>query len=146
VAKRGPKERTGLNTRRSPTEATTVEIPGDLDAEEAAEFGRLAEQLRGRGLLERTDVRAIEMAACCYAEIVRARAVVKAEGLTLTASNGTAMPHPMIAVINTLRMRLRGLLKDMGLVPSSSKLATLEPSAEPDRSDPWNRVLHVVSG
>ena len=41
-------------------------------------------------------------------------------------------------------MRLRGLLKDMGLVPSSSKLATLEPSAEPDLSDPWNRVLHVV--
>jgi P27 family predicted phage terminase small subunit len=110
--------------------------PADLDAEARAEFARLTVALQQVGTAGRTDPRLVVAAARTHSLIEKAHAEL-AEGLgklTQVAANGTLMPHPMIAVLNSLTMRLKALWHDLGLTPASAKLG----SAPADEAEnPW---------
>lgn len=140
--------------------AKDVPLPPGLDAEEAEEFARVVEAVRAIGTLGRCDIRLIEATARtsvlirrAYAELAQAKPATDgdtsrdaAEGiyrLTLRAANGTPMPHPMIGVINSQTMRLRGLLADLGLSPKTAKLGG-GPESKPDAK--WEGILGVVAG
>lgn len=116
MAKRGPKVRS--TTAKLPL----VDVPEGLTPEERCEFVRLTEATRAAGTLDRCDVRMIQAAARCSVMIDRAQAELAKGPLTLPTNNGMLMPHPMIAVIATQTMRLRGLWRDLGLTPESARL------------------------
>lgn len=136
MAKRGPKVRT-----KQPS-TLAVETPKGLDADERAEFVRLVEALRARGMLERCDVRLIESAARTILVVRRAHKELGAGPYTLETPNGTQFPHPMLGVLRVQSMLLRGLLADLGLSPKTSKLG--EKPGEKKADDPWEGLLNVA--
>ena len=100
-----------------------VDVPDALSVDERAEYLRLVEALRAVGTHDRCDVRLVEAAARTIVLIERAHAELgKSKDLTLPTTNGMLMPHPMLGVIATQTMRLRGLLRDLGLTPESARL------------------------
>jgi P27 family predicted phage terminase small subunit len=143
MARRGPKARTGRNTKQAPVSGCSVTAPAHLSDVERAEFDRLAAKLDAVGLLSKADVRTIESAARVQTLIERAAAQLSGlddEGqpvrLTETAANGTLMPHPMIGVVRQLTEQHNRLMNTLGLTPASSKMQTKSPDAE-KVDDPW---------
>jgi P27 family predicted phage terminase small subunit len=136
MPKRGPKAKYVGPSK------SKVAAPEGLNAEEAREFKRLVEALRSRGTLERCDVRLIEAASKTFVLLGRAHDELGHEPLTSEAANGTPMPHPMIGVINSLTMRLRGLLGDLGLTPKTSGLG--DAPGDAGAEDHWDGVLNVA--
>lgn len=133
--KRGPKKRPEKPVRGE------IDPPKGMNAAEQTEFARLVEAMRNLGTLRRSDVRLIEATARTVVLLDRAHKELGKGKLTETAANGTPMPHPMLAVINSQTMRLRGLLRDLGLTPASSKLGTVGTTSGDDR---WDGVLNVA--
>jgi P27 family predicted phage terminase small subunit len=119
--KRGPKPK-----RRSRTDGGILwegyEIPDDLELDQHREFLRLVEILRQKGNLDRTDPRIVLATVRTQGTIDEAYRELEREGLTSVNTQGTTVAHPLLAAINALLMRLRGLLNDMGLTPKSAGL------------------------
>lgn len=136
AAKRGPKSKRG-----KAVDLGDVEVPDGLSEAETAEFTRLVGAIKTTGTFGRCDVRLIEAAARTQVLIDRAYAELGTSDLTIEAANKTAMPHPMLGVINSLTMRLRGLLGDLGLTPKTSNLGGGDDAKADDR---WNGVLNVA--
>lgn len=117
--------------------------PDDLDDVARAELERLIAHLDAKGVLAKTDPRLAIATARTHALIEQAAGELFAPGVTLTqeAANGTLMPHPMIAVLDKLHQRMRGLLADMGLSPKTARLT--EPKGA-DSDDSWGDMLSVA--
>lgn len=140
---RGPKPKTVANGRKRPHPGEFWEGFAPPDADDArfrAEFDRLTCNLRSAGTLERTDPSLVVAAARLHVLIEGAWQDIRRDGMTLHAPNGVVMAHPMLGTLNTLTMRQRGLLNDMGLTPASSKLA--EPAVPDDGG--WEGLLDVM--
>ena len=112
MARRGPKSRPAASVDLW----EDFEAPHGLDPRVLAEFRRLETNLQRNGTKARTD-------PSLAIEAARIRVLLEmahdelAGGLTTEASNGTPMSKPAVAQVNSLTMRLRGLLNDMGLTP-----------------------------
>lgn len=145
MAKRGPKARTAANSgAKSGAGGLWVDVrpPSGLSDGALAEYSRLVGILKAVGTLERTDPRMVELYAINYDLIRRATEQIDCEGLTTETAEGRAIAHPLLSAINTATIRLRGLMNDMGLTPSSSKLTDTIAEAKP--SDPWAGILNVT--
>jgi P27 family predicted phage terminase small subunit len=139
--RRGPKPKKAVRAAVDPWPGFAP--PSDLDSETFREFARLSGELRAKGVIDKTDPRLVVATARTHSLIEKAAAELTAKGvkLTQTASNGTLMPHPMVAVLDKLHQRLRGLLADMGLSPKTARLT--DPKSE-TQSNPWGDLLNVV--
>lgn len=136
MAKRGRK------AQRPPEVPDDVAVPSALNAAQAREFRRVVEACREAGSLARADARLIEDASRMQVLLDRAHEELGSGSMVLEAANGTAMPHPMIAVIGSLSMRLRGLRKDLGLTSNPSKS---NDKAGGDKGDGrWGDLLSVT--
>jgi P27 family predicted phage terminase small subunit len=144
-ATRGPKRRTSTNTK--PSQGGDLwsgfAPPIDFAGEALAEYTRLVGVLDRVGTLRKTDPRIVVAAARTHALIERATAELAGDTLTLQAANGTAMPHPMLAVLNTLTMRLTRLWSDMGLTPASARLTS--PKSDEKAANPWDGLLNATA-
>lgn len=135
MAKRGRK------AAKSPDAPDEIIAPSTLNAAEEREFRRLVDACREAGTLARADARLIEDAAKMQVLLDRAREELGSGPMTLKAANGTLMPHPMIAVIGSYSMRLRGLRKDLGLTSSPSK--SNDKPGKPEGDGRWGDLLSV---
>jgi P27 family predicted phage terminase small subunit len=105
------------------------------------EYHRLVAVLAKVGTLDRTDPTLVVAAAQVRALLAKAHAELDASELVLEASNGTPMPHPMLAVVNTMTNRLRGLMKDLGLTAATAKLGDRAAQATAEAENPWGDLL-----
>lgn len=114
--------------------------PADLTDAGRREFDRLVSALAHAGTLDRTDPQLVASAARTHDLIERAAAEIGSGALAFPSSNGTMMPHPLLSVLNTLTMRSKTLLAEMGLTPrgrgGSAKAA--------DDANPWGDLLGVA--
>lgn len=141
---RGPKAKTAANSKPiKGQKVAKLQPPKTLDKAGKVEFKRLVNVLQARGTLDRADVRVVEMAADIYSQLIKARADIDRDGLTIQSGNGTPMPHPMLGVSNALRMRLAKLYVELGLTPASSKHGG-QTAGKSSQSDPWEGLLGVV--
>jgi P27 family predicted phage terminase small subunit len=141
---KGPKPKTCQNSKPNPTNVITeYPVPASLDDVGKQEFVRLMGLLQSRGTLEQTDLRVIEEAAAAVSELVVMRASIADQGMTITAANGTLIPHPLLGMVNRTSSRLRGLLNDLGMSPKHSRHGG-QASSSSNTSDPWDGLLGVV--
>lgn len=148
---RGPKPRTGRNSRRVGKKSPWwgFRPPDDFDDEALIEFDRLRNALKERGLLDVTDPRMVTMAVSLHRVIVEASEQVvrstKEGTLVYETPNGCQAPHPMLAVLTNTTTRLRGLLNDMRLTPKSLTAAALaKEDAEAPVSNKWGGILDAT--
>lgn len=144
MAARGPKARTRLNSRvsvfRGATGATT-KPPAHLRGLARDEYVRLAKILDAVGALDRTDARLIELYALNYDLARQAADELDRDGPSVATPKGGIAAHPMVGVLNSATIRLRGLIADLGLAPVSYKHAV--PTDDEQGEDSWDGLLSV---
>ncbi len=147
--KRGPKPKTAANSR--PSEAGGIwsdyPAPESLTPGASIEFDRLVEVLRRAGTLEKTDYEVVVNAARIKDLVDQAYEDLATSGLTvLTENNAGAQSvksNPLLAIINSLTMRHRAILNDLGLTPASAKLTSVATSPAQVSNDPLQEFLVV---
>jgi P27 family predicted phage terminase small subunit len=141
MAKRGPKSKKPPARAKAAPPAYTLPVTS-LVGDELAEFERIIAALHTAGLADRNDIRLVESAARTHVLLLRAaEELASAESLTDVAANGTAMPHPMVAVVDRLTSQLSRLYRLLGLTSASRA----RPAAPPvQTNDPWEGLLGVV--
>lgn len=147
MARRGPKAKTAANSpaaRGGAVDWRGVEPSAHLSGAARAEFLRLVELLDGAGTLGRTDPRLVELYAVNYDLLCRARDELDRDGLTQANAKGTLVPHPMIAVLNSATIRLRGLIADLGLTPATSRHSGEGRHNQEEGDNPWAGLLSVT--
>jgi P27 family predicted phage terminase small subunit len=147
MGKRGPKAKTAANSRRRrPTGSGLWEgfaPPESLTPAALAEYHRLVANLRRVGTLDATDPQLVVAAARIKGLMDDAFEAVAVEGLTLEGGHGSLNAHPMLGVINSLTLRLRGLYSDMGLTAPSSKHGKPTEAEGQGDGDGWGDLLAV---
>src|SRR4051812_18376842 len=121
MSKRGVKARTPENSpkKRAGVAKGSAVPPAHLTGEARAAYQRLAGVLKAAGTLDRTDSTLIEVYAINYALLRKAGDELGRDKLTVTTKRGAVFAHPMIAVMNSTTIRLRGIIGDLGLSPAS---------------------------
>jgi len=138
--KRGPKPNRRPRVERA---AAAAEAPAKLTGEERREFARLAAALRERGTLGLADVEILVATARLIVVLDRIFERLNTEDLVALASNDTEYAHPLLSAVNSMTMRLRGLLNDLGLTPAGKRAGKVEASG-PAEEDAWSKALAVV--
>jgi P27 family predicted phage terminase small subunit len=140
--KRGVKPRTPANTPKKPagTAKGSAVPPAHLKDEARIAYQRLAGVLKAAGTLDRTDSTLIEMYAVNYALLRKAEGELGGDKLTVKTKRGAVFAHPMIAVMNSTTIRLRGIIADLGLSPASSRYGGDGDNTGEDE-DEWGDLL-----
>jgi P27 family predicted phage terminase small subunit len=145
MAKRGPKARTAENSR-----PTSAEVPGQdwtppdyLSDRARCEFARVASLLAARGVLDKTDVRQVELFAMNYDLARHAYELIRTEGPTVTSDRGNVSEHPAVTTLNSATIRLKAIANDLGLTPASSRHANPSHGSKQE-DDPWAGLLKVT--
>ena len=145
--KRGPKPKTRANSRPNKSAGiwSDAEIPSMTDGARK-EFNRLVGVIERAGVKDRTDLSVVVNAARLSDLIDRAHAEVEAIGLVLVTENldgeTKTKANPMLATVNSLTRQHLLLMKDLGLVPSTSKLTDVSTPTGTD--DPMSDFLTIV--
>ena len=145
MARRGPKARTATNTRHGHAGGLWdgFRLPSDEGDDVIAHYRRLIEVLDKIGTRQKIDPMMVVNAARSLAMLDKANKVVLDQGLTAVGGHGSPIPHPLLAVINSLTLRVRGMMNDFGLTAASAKLAS--PASSSDNETPWAGLLNVHS-
>jgi hypothetical protein len=135
MSKRGPKIRTGTNSRKEVKgfiRRASLDPPSELNEAATVEYWRLIGVLDSRGTLDRIDLAAVAQAARVKEQLDR----VSAEADAVLEADTVQMLHMLVS-------QWRGLCRDMGLtlMPSRSLVRTIAKGAvEPSK---WGDKLKV---
>jgi P27 family predicted phage terminase small subunit len=149
VAKRGVKPGLAAKMKPAPIGAGLwegFEVPKDLAPPVLSEFNRLVTNLRRVGTLERTDPQLVVSAARNQAMLEAAYTTVADEGMTKVGGHGGPIPHPLLATINQLTIRLRGQHADMGLTAGTARLGAGNKGDDGDgkQDEDWGDLLSIT--
>jgi P27 family predicted phage terminase small subunit len=146
MAKRGPKPKTTATAPRVASPRDGWDAPGHLSEGAKAAWVHVVGLLASKGNLSRTDPNLVE----CYAvnvDLIRlAQAGIKNDGMFVKNGMGALAPHPGVALVNSATMRIKAIVNDLGLCPSSSKhaAATAGSIAETKAESKWDGLLGVT--
>ena len=102
-------------------------VPAYLSDCARAEYARLVGILDLRGRLPATDPRLLELFGMNYDICRLAYDKVMAEGATVESDRGNASEHPAIQTLNAATIRLKAILVELGLTPSTARAYIGEP-------------------
>jgi P27 family predicted phage terminase small subunit len=116
--------------------------PTHLSELAAEAWDRVAPELHRLGLLTVVDGVALELLACAYDDWRSAHADVVAEGITYETENAQGgrmvRAHPAVAVRSDAWRRVKSILAEFGLTPSSrAKLDVAPPDGATDPADAY---------
>jgi P27 family predicted phage terminase small subunit len=142
MAKRGRKTVTKASIK--PSNGDSWPVPAHLTGVSADAWSHVVGLLAERGNLDRTDPTIVEAYAINVSLLRAAQYELDRNGMTYTTTNGMVASCPAVAIVNTASMRLRAIINDLGLSPSSSKHAAGKSSAATGRDSKWDGLLGVV--
>ena len=106
--------------RNEPRPAAMVPTcPDWLDHAAAVEWKRVSLQLAAVGMLSELDRTALALYCQALSEYLSAKALIEAEGETVTTDKGNVLPHPAVPMRNDAWRRCVQAAKEFGLTPSS---------------------------
>jgi P27 family predicted phage terminase small subunit len=113
--------------------------PDHLSRAAAAEFVRVTELLRQKGVLEFCDGKLVEQRAVLVEQCEQAYAAVEKDGAFLTSDRGNLAPHPGLKVVRDAAALLRLIDQSLGLLPPRDRA---KPDVKPATSlDKWTAKL-----
>jgi P27 family predicted phage terminase small subunit len=101
--------------------------------------------LQARASLSKTDPRLIELYAMNYGLARKAYETIEADGTTVESDRGNVSEHPSIQTLNAATIRLKAIMNDLGLTPSSAKVAGGSRASAPSGYDYWESKLKGAS-
>ncbi|GAA1406239.1 phage terminase small subunit P27 family [Kitasatospora putterlickiae] len=111
--------------------------PTWLNREAAAEWRRVVPGLARLGLLKPEDRAALAAYCEAWAQFVEATRLLKTEGLTIEAKQGT-LPHPLVGIQRAAGRELRAWAAHFGLTPSTEQaLARGADDGKEDKDNPF---------
>lgn len=120
VAKRGRKTKeVESRGRRAVAPDDRWVCPAHLDVEAERAWDHVVRLLDETGNLARTDPVAVEAYAINVAMMREAHRTLRDEGLTIDGSHGGKVAHPAVGIADRASGKLRGILRDLGLVPGA---------------------------
>lgn len=84
-----------------------------------AVWGHVAPHLHTIGCLTLPDVKLLALYCEAWDELFVSRAVIEAEGLTLTSDKGTTYAHPAVGIKNRAIQRIRVIGGEFGMSPAA---------------------------
>lgn len=147
MAKRGPKRRPGPD--RGPFAEADWKAPEYLSPRARKEFERVYQLLQESGRDELTDPRLVEAYAVNYDMLLLSYSDVLRDGTTVESDRGNKSRHPAVDGVNSITMRLRGIINDLGFSPRSvrgaTEVAPSSPTTKDDGSpDGWGGLLKLA--
>jgi P27 family predicted phage terminase small subunit len=115
--------------------------PAHLTERAAAAWDRVAPELHRLGLLSVVDGLALELLVCAYDDWREAHIEVAAEGATYeteTEHGRIVRAHPQVAIRSDAWRRVKSILAEFGLTPSSRARLDIE---APGQEDPMDAFL-----
>ena len=113
---RGPKPR----PKPTPGEPPKLPAPKDLCPEAKAEWKRIVGLLSTQRVLSELDIAALTIYATSYATYKKAEAHVAEHGSVVLSSTGVPTKNPYMTCMKECWDRIRPLLAEFGLTPSST--------------------------
>jgi len=123
-------------------DAARVDLPAPdwLPDEGRAEWTRIVPLLAKNGLLTELDTVALAAYCAAFAEWREASAMIKKFGMVIKAPSGYPIPSPYGPIASKAFARMRLLLVEFGLTPSSrTRVARATPKLEP--TNPLERFI-----
>lgn len=153
MAKRGPKPKTALTDRPRPSAPGDDDgrwcVPDHLEGDDEAvkAWAHVVGLLAAAGNLDRTDPVMVEAYAINVSMLRAARHAVVTDGPTVMNGGGGISANPACAVVNSATMRIKAIVNDLGLCPSTSKYAAAPaPHGDQSAGGKWDGMLGVVGG
>lgn len=136
-----------LNKREPKPPAGMPKCPTWLDGMARAAWLELAPLLEQTKVVTESDRKALELLCDAYSEYRRTREIVRKQGATYEAltEGGSIMirPRPEVTMAQDAWKRVRAMLQEFGLTPSSrSKIQVVQDAAE----DPYEAFRHGSGG
>ncbi len=131
-----------LNTEEPKSKRKLLKPPAHLSKEAKKHFKVIAKELDVMGVLTAIDEKALELLIDAYCEYIQAREVVDREGMTYTTctKTGDTMRRalPEVAIAADAWKRIRTMMAEFGMTPSSRTRITVKP---PEAVDPMEDFL-----
>lgn len=109
--------------------------PAWLSAEAAAEWERVSPELTRLDLVKAEDRAALAAYCETWATFVEAQRIVRDEGMTIEARQGT-LAHPAVGIARAAGRELRAWAAEFGLTPSAEQKVAAKGSGD-DGDDPF---------
>jgi hypothetical protein len=126
VSRSGPK-RTKIPRPTARDPGAGFEIPSDLSREARTELDRLVGRLRAAHTYSHVDPQVVLSLARINLLLDKAFSRIEADGVQIKAHNGMDAPHPLTKTVNSLSLRQKSLLRELGLIDPG--LGAAEPPA-----------------
>lgn len=127
-----------LNENEPKPERTVPDPPDHLDELARAKWDELAPRLNRLGLLTEIDGDALAMYCTAFSEFVENREKVQKHGSVVMTSKGNAVQSPYLGAANTAFEKMRKLLVEFGMTPSSR--SRIEVPGHGDDENPFEQI------
>ncbi|HHQ6596592.1 TPA: phage terminase small subunit P27 family [Serratia fonticola] len=135
---RGNPSKRAINKNEPKPPSGVPPTPKHFDKQGKYWFKRMAEELDALGVMSQLDARALELLVEAYTEYRHHCEVLDQEGYSYKTDEGLVKPHPQAAMKADVWKRIRGMLGEFGMTPSSrSKVNT----TGPDQVDPMAEFM-----
>ncbi|HFV9291653.1 MULTISPECIES: phage terminase small subunit P27 family [Serratia] len=135
---RGNPSKRAINKNEPKPPSGVPPTPKHFDKQGKYWFKRMAEELDALGVMSQLDARALELLVEAYTEYRHHCEVLDQEGYSYKTDEGLVKPHPQAAMKADVWKRMRGMLGEFGMTPSSrSKVNT----TGPDQVDPMAEFM-----
>ncbi|CAI2424407.1 Phage terminase, small subunit [Serratia fonticola] len=135
---RGNPSKRAINKNEPKPPTGVPPTPKHFDKQGKYWFKRMAEELDALGVMSQLDARALELLVEAYTEYRHHCEVLDQEGYSYKTDEGLVKPHPQAAMKADVWKRMRGMLGEFGMTPSSrSKVNT----TGPDQVDPMAEFM-----
>ena len=118
-----------LNRKEPKPEAAIPECPDFVQGEARKTWRRIARKLHRIGLLTEIDGMALAVLCQSWAEYLDATAKLKETGMLVKSPGGYPIMNPYLAIANQAVKKVRALLAEFGMSPSSRSRIAAGPSA-----------------
>ena len=124
---RGPKPKPKPDPNAKPPKP-----PDDLDGEALKEWRRIVKLLMPARVLNEKDHAALYVYATSFAEYKHAQAMIREHGAVVLSQSGIPQKSPWVTAANACWDRIRPLLAEFGMTPSSRARLQMDDVADDD--------------
>ncbi|MBL5859868.1 phage terminase small subunit P27 family [Serratia fonticola] len=135
---RGNPSKRAINKNEPKPPSGVPPTPKHFDKQGKYWFKRMAEELDALGVMSQLDARALELLVEAYTEYRHHCEVLDQEGYSYKTDEGLVKPHPQAAMKADVWKRMRGMLGEFGMTPSSRSKVN---ATGPDKVDPMAEFM-----
>jgi P27 family predicted phage terminase small subunit len=130
-----------LNRNEPNPKRVVPPCPDFLEGDARKTWHKVSKKLFRIGLLTEIDDMALAMLCQCWTEYLEASAKLQETGLLVKTPNGQLTMSPYLVIANQAIKKIRALLVEFGMSPSSRSRISTAGGGQDSESDEWSKLL-----